>query len=134
MVWRELKSIQLKNKDVFLLTFNKLAIQNNPLMQLHQMFHKTVNKNKLKVSKFQSHRISSFSAIKRTVTGVEGGGVKFVLFLSLILSVHINFQNKLNSDIFFYCNCQFIFFYSYTLFFSSATSLLFFPYKFNGYE
>ena len=37
------------------------------------------------------------SAIKKTVTGVEGGVSKFVLFLSLFLPVHINFRYKLNS-------------------------------------
>ena len=41
---------------------NKFAIRNNPLIQL--IFTKQLNK---------SHRLSSFSAIKKTVTGVEVG-------------------------------------------------------------
>ena len=58
-------------------------------MQLRSVFHKTVKRNKLKVWKFQSHGLSSFSAInKKTVTEVEGGEV-----------------------ISFYQNCRFIFFY-----------------------
>ena len=35
-------------------------------------FSQNVNKNKLKVWKFQSHRLSRFLAITKTVTGVEG--------------------------------------------------------------
>ena len=54
-------------------------------------FHITVNRNKLKVWKFQGHWFGSFSAIKKTVTEVEGGRGKLVLFL-LFLSVHIYFQ------------------------------------------
>ena len=42
-------------------------------MQLRLIFHKTLNKNKLGVRKFQSHKLSKFSAIKKTVTGVKGG-------------------------------------------------------------
>ena len=50
-------------------------------MQLRLFFSlKAVNQNKLKVLKFQSPRLNSFSAIKKTVTEVEGGGGKFVLF------------------------------------------------------
>ena len=66
-------------------------------MQLRSSFHKKGNRKKLKVLKFQSHRVSSFSAIKKTAIGVEerGGGNSF-LFLSLFSSVHINFQYKLN--------------------------------------
>ena len=41
-------------------------------MLLHSIFHKSVNRNKLKVCKFQSHRLISFSAIKETVTVLEG--------------------------------------------------------------
>ena len=58
---------------------------------------KNVNKNKLKAWKFQSDRLSSFLAIKKAVTAVEGGVGKFVLFLSLFLSVHINLQYELSS-------------------------------------
>ena len=57
--------------------------------------YKTVNRNKLKVWQFKSHRFINFSAVKKTVAGV--GGRMFFLFLLLSLSVHINFQYKLNS-------------------------------------
>ena len=59
------------------------------------IFHKTVNRNKLKVRKFQSHQLGSFSAIKKTVTGVEGGGTsgggggcKFSLLCTRISNIH----------------------------------------------
>ena len=42
-------------------------------MQLCLVFYKTVHQNKLKVWSFQNHKLSSFSAIRKTVTGVEGG-------------------------------------------------------------
>ena len=41
-------------------------------MQLHLIFHKTVNRNKLKVWKSQNRRLSNFPVINKTVTGVEG--------------------------------------------------------------
>ena len=58
-------------------------------MQLHSIFHKVVIRNKLKVLKFQSHRLSSFSAIKKTVTRVEvgdggGGSVLFILIMIFV--------------------------------------------------
>ena len=65
-------------------------------MQLHTLFHKTVNRNKLTLWKFQSHRLSSFTAINKTVTVNGRGGCKFFLFISLFLSVHLYFQNNLN--------------------------------------
>ena len=44
--------------------------------------------------KFESlSRLGSFSAIKKTVEG--GRGVSSLLFLSLFLTIHINFQYKL---------------------------------------
>ena len=43
LVWREIKSKKFK-KYFLLPTFNKFAIQNNPLMQLHLIFHKTLIK------------------------------------------------------------------------------------------
>ena len=36
-------------------------------------FSQNVNKNKLKASKLQNNILSSLSAIKKTVTGVDGG-------------------------------------------------------------
>ena len=65
-------------------------------MQLRLIFYETFNKNKLKVL---SNRLSSFSAIKKTVTAMEkGGGDKFALFLSLFLSRRINLQYELISN------------------------------------
>ena len=60
-------------KHIFLTIPNKFVIQNNPLVQLRLIVHKIINKNKLKVWKFQSQRLIKFSAIKKAGTGVEGG-------------------------------------------------------------
>ena len=83
------KNHKAKKRVFFLLTSDKSAIKNNPLMQLHSIFHKVVIRNKLKVLKFQSHRLSSFSAIKKTVTRVEvgdggGGSVLFILIMIFV--------------------------------------------------
>ena len=63
--------MEVKIYKNFLPTCNKFLIQSNPLLHLDLIFHKKVNKNKLKILKFQSHRLSSFSAIEKTITGVE---------------------------------------------------------------
>ena len=78
LAWRGLKTLKLKKMKLFLPTSDKSAIKNNPLMQLGSIF-----RNKLTVLKFQSHTLNSFSAFKKTITGVEGGeeGVKLFLFL-----------------------------------------------------
>ena len=47
LVWLELESMKLKKK--IMPTFNRFVVQNNPIMQLCLIFHKTLNKNKLKV-------------------------------------------------------------------------------------
>ena len=93
LIWLKYNKI----KSFFPPTFNKFAIQNNPVMQLRLVFHKTGNKNNIKEWKLKSHWLSSFSSIRKTETGVEVGVGKFVLFLWSFLSVHINFQYKLNS-------------------------------------
>ena len=72
--WKSLKTAKLKKMFVFLTISNKFAIKNNPFLQLHSIFYKTINRNKMKVRRLQSHRLSSFSAIKKTVTGVERRG------------------------------------------------------------
>ena len=66
-------------------------------MHLRLIFCQAVNKNKLKVWKLENHRLSSFFAIKKRKQDWKWRGIKLVLFLSLFLSVHINFQYKLNS-------------------------------------
>ena len=43
------KTNKIKKENVFWPPSNKFAIQNIPIMQLHLIFNKTVNKNKLKV-------------------------------------------------------------------------------------
>ena len=107
---------------------NKFTIQNNPLMQLGLIFHQTGNKKKLKVWKFQSHSLNSFSAIKKTVTGMERRGSKFVLFLSLFLSANINFQDNLNSHkSLFIVTANLFSSTTISFLFSSAISLLYFP-------
>ena len=108
----------------FLPSSNKFAIQNNPLMQLLLIFHKTNWKSKSNW-KFQSlSRPRSFSAIKKTV---EEGRGKFILLLSLFLTVHINFQYKLK----YHTSLFIVTFYLFSsiallIFFSSAISLFFF--------
>ena len=69
LAWRGLKFIEIK--CFFLPTSNKSAIQNNPLMQLLLIFHKAINKDILKVKKFQIHELSRFSAITKSMTRVE---------------------------------------------------------------
>ena len=84
-------------------------------MQLRSIFHETVSRKKLKVWKFQSYMLSCFSAIKKTVTGVEGGGV------------HINFQYKFNShNSLVLITANSLSSIALFIFFSSASSLLFF--------
>ena len=78
---------------VFLHTSDKSAIQNIPFMcLLSLLFFTSLYKQTEPENWKLSHRISSFSVIKKTVPGVKGKRGKFVLFLSLFLSVHINFQ------------------------------------------
>ena len=72
LAWTGLKIIKLKKKGFFLPTLDKSSMQNNPLKHLCLIFHKTVNTNKQKDSKFQSNRLSSFWANKKTVTEMEG--------------------------------------------------------------
>ena len=80
LVWTGLKFLKLKKMGFFLPITNVFAKQNNPLMELCLIKNKTLNKNELKVFKFQIHRFSSFSAFKKIVTEVERGGGKFILF------------------------------------------------------
>ena len=54
-------------------------------MQLRPIFYKTGNRNKLKFLIFQSHRLSGFPAIKKTVTKVEREWGKFFLFIIIIV-------------------------------------------------
>ena len=66
------------------------------MIQSSLILYKTVNITKLKVLKFQGHRLSSLSAIKNFVTGVKRKWGELVLFLSIFPSVHISFQYLLN--------------------------------------
>ena len=120
-------------KNFFLPTSNLFATQSNPLMALRLILPKTVNENKLKVCKFESHKLSSFSAIKKNITGVEWGRVKLVLFLLLFFAcTHIS-PLKLNSRK--SCNYKLIYsFFSLFLFYFSVSCSLIFSYKFNEYE
>ena len=87
LAWKGLKAIKWKYIYLSLPTSHKSAIKSNPLMQLDSIFYKTVNKNKLRVWKFQSHRFSSFLAIKETVTGVEveWGEIYFIIMIFLCI-------------------------------------------------
>ena len=66
------KNTKIKKMFFLLSHFQQISKKTNPLMQLRLVFHKAINKNKLNVWKFRNHRLSSFSAINKTVTGVEG--------------------------------------------------------------
>ena len=81
------------------LRFLKFAIQNNPLMELRLIFHKAVNKSKLNVIviNFKVIGLVVFQQLRKLLLEWKGRGFKFVLFLPLFLSIHINFQYKLNS-------------------------------------
>ena len=67
-----LKSIKIR-KNVF----SYPSLTNLQYKVIHSYnyasFSQNVNKNKLKASKLQNNILSSFSAIKKTVTGVDGG-------------------------------------------------------------
>ena len=118
--WKGLKSIKLE-KGFFLPTFNKFPMQNNPFMQLLLIFHKTNWKSEnFKVD------LVFFQQLKKLW---KEGGCKFTLFLSLFLTVHINFQCKLKYYT-FYPNFPFIFFYCFTHFFFSYAIWLFFFFNF----
>ena len=129
-----LKLVKLK-KCFFLPTSNKFAIQNNTLMQLRLIFYKTLIKTIWKSDNFKIIDLVTFQQLRRLW---KGGGHKFVLFLSLLLSVHkkssiwIKFSYKS-----FYCNFLFIFLYCFLHFVGSAISLFFifliFLYKYNKY-
>ena len=122
-----LKYIKLK-KCFSLPTSNKFAVKNNEIVELRLIFHKTINKNNLKVWKFQSHKLNNFSANKKTVTSVKGGG-GMGLFLSLFLSVHNKYSNinwiLITVFLYSYDSFQFIFFYWFSDFLSSGISLSF---------
>ena len=119
----------LKSHQFLLPTFDKYAIKNNPIIQLCSIFPEKVHVNKLTVWTFQSHRLNSFSAIKKTVTGMEGageGGEKVSSFYSIIIfvcsskfTISIEFSWKS-----FYHNCQFLSFYCFNYFFSSESLLV----------
>ena len=73
----------------FLPKSNKLATQNNPLIQLLLIFHKT----NWKSENFKALvDLAVFQQLRKLWN--EGGG-KFILFLWLFLTVHINIQYKL---------------------------------------
>ena len=97
LVWKGLKPPKSKKLFFFLHTSKKFAIQNNPLMQLRLIFHKTFNKNILKVWKFKVIGLVVFQQLRKLYLKWKWGGGNCVLFLSSFLSVHMNFQNELNS-------------------------------------
>ena len=79
-------------KIFFPRTSKKSAIQNNPLMQLHLIFHKRLMKTNGKSE--NSKVLAVFQQLRKLW---KGGGGKFISLLSLFLSVHIDFQYKLKS-------------------------------------
>ena len=62
----------------------------------------------------------AFQQLKKLLLESKRGGGKFILFLSLFLSLHKHFQYK-----YFFLNCQFIFLYWFTHLLSSEISLFF---------
>ena len=120
LLWRGFKSIKLK-KCFFLSTFNKFLIQNNPLMQLLLIFH---NAN----WKSQNFKVLSDLVLFQQLRKLwKEGKVKFILFWSLFLTIHINFQYKLKYHTILFI-VTFYLFSSIALLisFSSAISLFFF--------
>ena len=106
LVWWGLKSIKLKKSLFFPPIFNKFAIQNNPLIQLYLMFHKTDWKSE----NFKVIVLAAFQQLRKWLTGAEGER-QYVRFVFIII---------------FVCTDKFIFFSCFTHFFSSAISLIFF--------
>ena len=84
-------------KMFFLPIYKNFAIQNNPLMQLFLIFHKTNWKSEnFKV-------LVDWEPFQHVRKLWKEGGEKFIFFLSLFLTAHINFQYKLK-----YCTSLFI--------------------------
>ena len=102
------KNHQIKKKKI-LPTSDNSSTKNNPRMQLGSVFHKIVNKNKLKIWNFKDIGLVVFQQLRKLELEWKEGG-KLFLFLSFLFSVAINFQYKLSSHKSFYHNCQFIFF------------------------
>ena len=90
-------------------------------MKLRLIFHKTLIKRNWKTGHFKLIylALAIFQQLRKLYLELKGRGGKFVLFLSLLLSVHINFQYKLNSH-------RSLFIETFYLFFSIA--LLIFSY------
>ena len=129
--WKGVKIHKIRKMFFFLPTSNKFAIQNNPLMQLLLIFHKTNWKSenfKVLVD------LTVFEQLRKLWK--EGRG-KFILFLSWILPVHINFQYKLKYHTSLFIATFFLFSsIPLLIFLWSAISLFFsliFDYKFNEY-
>ena len=105
------------------------SIQNNPLIQLLLVFHKTNWKS-------ENFKVLADLAVFQQLRKLwkEGGG-KFILFLSLFLTANINLQHKLKYQtslfiVTFYLLSSIVL----LIFLSSAISLFFsliFDYKFN---
>ena len=115
----------------FLSTSNKFAIQNNTIMQLLLIFRKTNWKSD------NFNFLVDLAVFQQLGKLWKEGGGKFVLFLSLFLTVHIYFECKLKYHTSLFIVTFWLFsFIALVIFFSSAISLFFsliFDYKFNEY-
>ena len=115
----------------FLSTSNKFAIQNNTIMQLLLIFRKTNWKSN------NFNFLVDLAVFQQLGKLWKEGGGKFVLFLSLFLTVHIYFECKLKYHTSLFIVTFWLFsFIALVIFFSSAISLFFsliFDYKFNEY-
>ena len=110
----------------FLHTSNKFAMQYNPLMELRLIFHKTLLKRNWKTGHFKLIYLAVFQQLRKLYLELKGRGGKFVLFLSLFLSVHINFQYKLNSHRSLFIETFYLFFSIALLIFSHLQFQCFF--------
>ena len=110
-----------------------LTYKNNQLMQLHLIFHKRLIKTNWKSGNFKV--LVDFPVFQQLRKLWREGGGKFILFLCLFLSVHINFQYKLKSHTSLFMVTFYLFSSIALLFFSHlqfhcAFSWIFY-YKFN---
>ena len=118
-----IKIHKIKENIFFLPTTNKLAIQSNPLIQLRLIYHKSLIKANWKYEYFKVLVYLAVFPQLRKLWKVGWG--KFILFFWLFLSVHINFQYKLNSHKSLFIVIYYHFLLLITYFFLSPISLFF---------
>ena len=116
LVWWGLKSMKLIEIHSFLPTSIKFVIQNNPLMQLHWTFQKAVNKINWKPKNFKFLGWAVFHQLRNWFLEWKRRGGMFNLFLSLVLSVHINLLFSNDLLIFFSSPISLFFFFNFVIY------------------